>query len=431
MSSSHVPKHCEPTTSFLFALSSALHTCVPTPLALVSTTLGILSIVSWLFAQLPQIIKNYKLKSASGLSIYFLAEWLLGDLTNLLGALLTRQASWQVVVAAYYVSVDICLVTQFFWYSHYKPWREKRLSAAELHSDGQGDGPPRELLIGRSPSLGISPWKSKAAMDKRKSGRDLDSLTRSKSASERPYGILDYSWASKEKATPGSSYRSIRRPPNSPSTGASPNTLLVVSLVFALAANASPLHPLSQANTTTSVQPDSLEATGRILSWMSTLLYLGSRLPQIIKNHRRQSTSGLSPALFIAAFFGNLFYSTSLLTNPLAWNDAPPYGLHGWADEEGSDRFTWITLAAPFFLGAAGVLIMDAIIGFQFLIFGEQAAPSKVVVVRDERGRGHWRKVSGWMRGWVPSPGPRGTEQDGRPLLQGLQSTNRHRYGSA
>ncbi|KAL9027909.1 MAG: hypothetical protein Q9196_003645 [Gyalolechia fulgens] len=424
MPSSNVPNHCEPTTSFLVALSSNLHTCVPTPLALVSTTLGILSIISWLFAQLPQIRKNYKLQSASGLSIYFLAEWLLGDLTNLLGALLTRQASWQVVVAAYYVTVDICLVTQFFWYSHYKPWRGKSL---DLHSTERRDGPSREQLAGRSPSLRINPSNSQDAMAGKK---DLDSPTRSSSASDRPYSSLNFSWASTEKATPGSSYRSIRRPQNSPGTGLSPNTLLVVSLVFALVANASPLRAPSQAYIATYHQLDPLETAGRILSWMSTLLYLGSRLPQIFKNHRRRSTSGLSPALFIAAFFGNLFYSTSLLANPLAWNDSHPYGLHGWAGAEGSDRITWVTLAAPFFLGAAGVLMMDAIIGLQFLLFGENEALSPVVVVRDERGRGHWRKVSGWMRGWVPSPGPMGAKQDGRPLLQRVQSTNQHRYGS-
>lgn len=303
------------------------------------------------------------------------------------------------------------------------------MNEADIPFNGQGDGPPREFSTERVRSLETDSSNSKSAIDRRNSDRNLDSLKRTKSASERPYGILDYSWASKEKATPGTSYRSIRRPPNSPSTGVSPNTLLLVSIVFALAANASPLHTLSQGYTTTSVQSDSPETAGRILSWISTLLYLGSRLPQIYKNHRRRSTSGLSPALFIAAFFGNLFYSSSLISNPLAWNDAPPYGLHGWADEEGSDRITWITLAAPFFLGAAGVLIMDAIIGFQFLLFGEQEAISKVVVVRDERGRGHWRKVSGWMRGWVPSPGPSGTEQDGRPLLQRSQSTDHLRYG--
>jgi hypothetical protein len=56
----------------------------------------------------------------------------------------------------------------------------------------------------------------------------------------------------------------------------------------------------------------------------------------------------------------------------------------------------------PFFLGAFGVLGLDGSVGLQFLIYGD--GNDKVVVVEESRGnRWRWRKVSGWMRGWVPS----------------------------
>lgn len=138
-------------------------------------------------------------------------------------------------------------------------------------------------------------------------------------------------------------------------------------------------------------------------------MYLGSRLPQIYKNHMRRSTSGLSATLFIAAFFGNLFYSSSLLTNPCAWYDFDSYGGGGWAGPDGSNRVEWIGRAIPFFLGAAGVLFMDAMVGAQFLYFGDGGAGSvvgPVVVIEGDRvegKKGKWRRVSGWMRGWMPS----------------------------
>lgn len=125
-----LPPHCSPTTPFLAEISTYLHLCIPTPLALLSSTLGTLSIVSWLFAQLPQIYKNYQIQSTAGLSIFFLVEWCLGDATNLLGALFTNQAGWQVVVAGYYVFVDVCLVWQYFWYTIIKP----RIDGQSLHS---------------------------------------------------------------------------------------------------------------------------------------------------------------------------------------------------------------------------------------------------------------------------------------------------------
>src|ERR1700709_1105956 len=110
--SGSLPQHCEPASPFLTVVSSHLHICIPTPLALISSILGTLSIVSWLFAQLPQIYKNYQIQSTSGLSIFFLVIWCLGDTSNLVGALFTRQAGWQVVIASYYVLVDITLVIQ-------------------------------------------------------------------------------------------------------------------------------------------------------------------------------------------------------------------------------------------------------------------------------------------------------------------------------
>ena len=98
-----------------------------------------------------------------------------------------------------------------------------------------------------------------------------------------------------------------------------------------------------------------------------------------------------------------------------------------------------MALAAPFFLGAAGVLGLDGYIGLQFLMYGEGLERSKVIMVEDERGRSRWQTVSGWMRGWVPSPSPPGgvldgeeAEEDQRPLLErgdSILEERRRRYG--
>ena len=186
--------------------------------------------------------------------------------------------------------------------------------------------------------------------------------------------------------------------------------MLYISLLLAIAANASPISPASPSTSLpdhTHNSAPSLEsptqAVGRLLSWLSTLLYLGSRLPQLYKNHTRRSTSGLSPTLFVAAFFGNLFYSSSLLTNPCAWSTFGAYGGGGWVGPNGSDRAEWVGRAAPFWLGAAGVLVMDAAVGVQFWWFGE-VGEKEVVVVEERVGRrSRWRRVSGWLRGGMPS----------------------------
>lgn len=53
----------------------------------------------------PQIYENYKLQSGEGLSVFFVAIWLLGDLCNLTGAIMAGlQAT--VIILALYVSLD-------------------------------------------------------------------------------------------------------------------------------------------------------------------------------------------------------------------------------------------------------------------------------------------------------------------------------------
>ncbi|KAI9878855.1 MAG: hypothetical protein M1830_010327 [Pleopsidium flavum] len=429
-----LPDHCVPTNDFLLGFSSTFGTCVPTPLAFISTALGTLSIISWLFAQIPQIFKNYSLNSTSGLSLWFLLEWCAGDTTNLLGAILTSQAAWQVVVAGYYVSVDIVLVSQWLWYTHYKPWREamyKAVGARGGEDSGNVDGALGQVLEGVSPVQSIS--ESRFSNDNRLQREDCKDSAKPIPATVPKVRKIPFSSTLGEKATPSSSHRSIKRHHQaSPSPGPLPKTLLIVSMLCVVLATASPVRTLPTTTSKPALEPlpNHSEFAGRILSWTSTLLYLGSRLPQLYKNHTRRSTSGLSPTLFIAAFFGNLFYSTSLLTNPCAWTDFPPYGGGGWAGSQGSDRWRWCKLAAPFWLGAAGVLGLDASVGVQFLMFG-QGVEEKVLSVGDERGRSKWRKVSGWMRGWVPSVSPSrvvDADEEGRPLRGGEE---RRDYGTA
>jgi len=149
---------------------------------------------------------------------------------------------------------------------------------------------------------------------------------------------------------------------------------------------------------------------------MSTLLYLISRLPQLLLNFRRRSTSGLAISLFVAAFFGNFFYSLSLLLNPLGHYDLPPYGGGGVAGEEGNNHLEWWGRTLPFFLGASGVLGLDAAVGWQWVVWGERevTAEGDVVIVEGVEclgtAGGTWRK---WWNGLFED----GEEEERKRLL--------------
>jgi uncharacterized protein with PQ loop repeat len=347
---------------------------------------------------MPQIFKNYQIKSTAGLSIFFLGEWLLGDLTNLLGAVFTKQAGWQIIIASYYVFVDLCLVIQYFWYSHVAKW----IYEESLHSSGSSDIDDADSAI----INGLSPINTEFGDD----GpllRDSDDHSPKRSSPTNinapHFSSVNYG----EKKGPGLHNIAYGdKMASSWMVSPSPRTLLFAATMSSLASNVAaapvPFPSDHYAHGIHLLRVDTpLEIVGTILSWCSTLLYLGSRLPQLYKNWQRQSTAGLSPLLFFAAFCGNLFYSASMITNPNAWSDYGPYGHHGWVDADGNQRWAWVARAAPFFLGAAGVLFMDAMMGIQFVLYGEKE--ERLVKVRDSHGYSHWEKVSGWMRGWIPS----------------------------
>ncbi|KAF8965250.1 PQ loop repeat-domain-containing protein [Flammula alnicola] len=84
-----------------------------------SDILGYASIGCWLGAQFPQVVENINLQSCEGLALPFLANWLLGDISNLVGCVLTHQLPFQKWLATYFVCVDFMLVAQYFYY--YKP----------------------------------------------------------------------------------------------------------------------------------------------------------------------------------------------------------------------------------------------------------------------------------------------------------------------
>lgn len=448
-----LPEHCEPANEFLYHFSANFHTCIPTNLAFISTVLGTCSIISWLFAQLPQIYKNWKLKSTSGLSIFFLAEWLLGDLSNLLGSVFTQQALWQVIIAGYYVTVDCALVGQWIWYELLKHGRPLRpiFESDDSNSGNTSNGAAGMQQVwegiesGSTGSKPTTPTNSSPSTTDKKSppsspGRNIPNrsnpmdvfripnFARSPSSTKEASSMLN---TPPFDAAPN---RTIHRLGNGSSPMPSPKTVLYISLILAVLSNTStatpispfapaPIRALQLSARTTEAAPSASAIAGKILSWMSTVLYLGSRLPQLYKNHVRKSTAGLSPTLFAAAFFGNLFYSTSLLTNPCAWNTYAPGEGAGWVGPEGSVQSDWVLRATPFFLGAAGVLVMDAAVGVQFWYFGDGAEfrgrqkstgdDESVIVVVDHgiRKRIHrrWRRASGWMRGWMPAVSVAGT----------------------
>ncbi|KAL4648342.1 hypothetical protein GN956_G6637, partial [Arapaima gigas] len=108
-------------------------------------------------------------------------------------------------------------------------------------------------------------------------------------------------------------------------------------------------------DSTTSIKPfNTKEIIGFVIGSLSSLLYLGSRIPQIYTNFRRKSTEGVSYFLFALVILGNTTYGLSVLVkNPDA------------TDSEGS----YIVHHLPWLIGSLGTLSLDIVISGQFLLY--------------------------------------------------------------
>jgi hypothetical protein len=93
---------------------------------------------------------------------------------------------------------------------------------------------------------------------------------------------------------------------------------------------------------------------GQISGYLCAFLYLASRIPQILLNHRRRSCEGVSVLSFMFAVIGNATYVLSILAN-----------VDG-GGEDGRDYGRYVAVNASWLLGSAGTLLLDLIIFVQF-----------------------------------------------------------------
>lgn len=87
--------------------------------------------------------------------------------------------------------------------------------------------------------------------------------------------------------------------------------------------------------------------------WLCAILYLGSRVPQIVLNYERKSCEGISFMFFLFACLGNLTYVISILSIDMSWN------------------YLWVN--SSWLAGSLGTLGLDFTIFVQFFLYnGEE-----------------------------------------------------------
>ncbi|KAI7862494.1 PQ loop repeat-domain-containing protein [Spinellus fusiger] len=81
-----------------------------------SNLCGAISILCWIVVFTPQLFENYVRKNTDGVSLKFLMCWVLGDVFNLIGAILGNLMITMLLLALYYLMADGLLVSQVLYY---------------------------------------------------------------------------------------------------------------------------------------------------------------------------------------------------------------------------------------------------------------------------------------------------------------------------
>lgn len=344
-----------------------------------SVGLGVLSVVSWCVAEIPQIITNYKKKSAEGLSILFLLTWIIGDSFNLFGCILEPETlPTQYYTAVLYAITTVILALQAVYYDHIYPRLKSNKRRQEAVQAEAAERRERNWDTDTEKVSYVQKW-----------GVDPSSTVPSSSPNsyEELYFMSARSLAV-SRTPPAGSFLGSRSPVldieqrwfNEPllGEGRSPKSgtpkiktmLCVVSLMTFLVGSHNHLQAERFENNSVprnrtrgmvlQVGRQLLEAKatshsagysglGSILGWGMAAIYLGGRLPQIYLNIKRGHTEGLNPLMFVFAVVGNTTYVASILVNSLAWVKIKPN--------------------LPWLVDAGGCVILDAFILIQFVYF--------------------------------------------------------------
>ncbi|KAI8346218.1 PQ loop repeat-domain-containing protein [Mortierella sp. GBAus27b] len=365
--------------------------CKTTQLDAWSFVLGCVSIFCWLNAQIPQIIENFKLRSAASLSLPFLINWLLGDISNLMGCILTPQLPFQLYLAIYFCIADVILFTQWIYYSrqeniqlqlteisvtgatevpeseqqhHHHRHHHRRRSHSHSHrprratSSGIVEHPTTDELHDHDENLDSAATHDPEAGDEgaqqsllpKKRARRLTTtsdIAHRKSTSIVLFGLVMLAMKS---SLPG-----LREPGSLNQLGYT-STMGEGTLrgrVFARALeDGLELDGNGVASTLGGLD---LVQVGRISAWVCTVFYMSSRMPQLWKNFQRKSVKGLSILMFFWAVMGNSSYSLSIFYSEKVVN---PETRHKALQE-----------SLPYILGSLGTLVFDMSIFGQWLYY--------------------------------------------------------------
>ncbi|XP_071710065.1 vacuolar lysine transporter YPQ1-like [Rutidosis leptorrhynchoides] len=324
--------------------------------------LGIISLVCWGVAEIPQIITNFRTKSSHGVSLLFLLTWIAGDIFNLVGCLLEPATlPTQYYTAALYTISTIILVLQSLYYDHLYSWLKSRNTKANnVNTEVEEAKRPLRPPGGEEPRSINS--KSRSIKTSSPSPRQDFFFTsaRSMAGSATPPN-RSYLWTTRSgpasamaendesSSEDESSVRIPKRPTQPKPIPRSAGYAAFLATSLNLPSHTKGLMQVYVGRKLLQEGGGSGSVVGQWLGWMMAAIYMGGRIPQIVLNIKRGSVEGLNPLMFIFALIANATYVGSILVRSTEWSK--------------------IKANLPWLLDAAACVALDTFIIMQYVYY--------------------------------------------------------------
>jgi hypothetical protein len=95
--------------------------CIVSVRQQVGFSMGLLSTVIWAWAQIPQVVLNFRTGTVVGVSSAFVILIVVGDVSNLAGIIIEHGLVTQIITAAWFLLCDSICWFQIIYYHSVKP----------------------------------------------------------------------------------------------------------------------------------------------------------------------------------------------------------------------------------------------------------------------------------------------------------------------
>ncbi|CZT21344.1 related to PQ loop repeat protein [Ramularia collo-cygni] len=360
----------------------------------ISGICGSISIACWVVVFSPQIVENFRRSSAEGLSVEFIIIWLAGDVFNILGAVLQGVLPTMIVLAIYYTFADIVLLGQCFYYRGFT-LRDPRPDKPGSIEDAPNERSP---LITNGHANGQVNGNAAASRPPNAADVEYSSRNRSRSSFRERLSSLDASFFS--PATPihpqpkDAPDGEVLKPQQARSlthailfNGAAILVVVAAGIAGYYLSPATPEAERSGSPADDQAQSLKLNLWGQVFGYICAVLYLGSRVPQLLLNYRRKSTEGLNALFFLFACIGNLTYVWSILAfEPICSRHSHGHWRvsHCHPGEASSIYGQYILVNLSWLIGSLGTLFLDGAVFIQFWMY---RSGNEAILDDDDRGR--------------------------------------------